>query len=46
FSNSFKKNRENQKKSDGKTGIFTQNHFRPNRFLYMVVTQKLITVNT
>ncbi|KAF0773185.1 Uncharacterized protein FWK35_00002041 [Aphis craccivora] len=27
FSNSFKKNREKQKKNDGKTGIFTQNQF-------------------
>ncbi|KAF0703624.1 Uncharacterized protein FWK35_00036207, partial [Aphis craccivora] len=25
FSNSFQKNREKQKKNDGKTGIFTQN---------------------
>ncbi|KAF0757360.1 Uncharacterized protein FWK35_00010349, partial [Aphis craccivora] len=27
FSNSFQKNREKQKKNDGKTGIFTQNQF-------------------
>ncbi|KAF0759860.1 Uncharacterized protein FWK35_00008837, partial [Aphis craccivora] len=27
FSNSFQKNREKQKKNDGKTGIFTQNTF-------------------
>ncbi|KAF0743460.1 Uncharacterized protein FWK35_00020025 [Aphis craccivora] len=40
----FKKIEKNKKKSDRKTGIFLRKtSFRPNRFFYMVVTQKLIT---
>ncbi|KAF0712307.1 Uncharacterized protein FWK35_00039153, partial [Aphis craccivora] len=42
----FSKNREKQKKNDGKTGILCKTSFRPNRFFYMVVIQKLITVST
>ncbi|KAF0766829.1 Uncharacterized protein FWK35_00020115, partial [Aphis craccivora] len=44
FSNSFQKNREKQKKNDGKTGIFTQNQFSTKSNFFMVVIQKLITV--
>ncbi|KAE9537268.1 hypothetical protein AGLY_006291 [Aphis glycines] len=43
FSNSFQKNREKQKKIDGKTGIFTQIQFSTESIFYMVVIQKLIT---
>ncbi|KAF0762890.1 Uncharacterized protein FWK35_00008993 [Aphis craccivora] len=43
FSDSFQKNREKQKKNDGKTGIFTQNQFSTKSIFFMVVIQKLIT---
>ncbi|KAF0759934.1 Uncharacterized protein FWK35_00022082 [Aphis craccivora] len=42
----FSKNQENKKKNDGKTDIFTQNQFSTKSIFYMVVIQKLITVNT
>ncbi|KAF0759984.1 Uncharacterized protein FWK35_00008284 [Aphis craccivora] len=35
-----------KKKNDGKTGIFTQNQFSTKSIFYMVLIQKLITVNT
>ncbi|KAE9527328.1 hypothetical protein AGLY_013026 [Aphis glycines] len=41
----LKKSRKTKKKNDGKTRIFTQTSFRPNRLFHMVVTQKLITLN-
>ncbi|KAF0772185.1 Uncharacterized protein FWK35_00003220, partial [Aphis craccivora] len=46
--NSFQKNLEKlkKKKNDGKTGIFTQDQFLTKSIFYMVVIQKLITVNT
>ncbi|KAF0769934.1 Uncharacterized protein FWK35_00001020, partial [Aphis craccivora] len=37
-----KKSRKTKKKSDGKSGILRKTSFRPNRFFYMDVTQKLI----
>ncbi|KAF0759329.1 Uncharacterized protein FWK35_00017352 [Aphis craccivora] len=41
---SFQKNREKQKKNDGKTEIFTQNQLSTKSiFFFMVVIQKLIT---
>ncbi|KAF0724549.1 Uncharacterized protein FWK35_00032452 [Aphis craccivora] len=43
----LKKIEKNKKKNDGKTGIFIRKtSFRPNRLFFMVVIQKLITVNT
>ncbi|KAF0702681.1 Uncharacterized protein FWK35_00032709 [Aphis craccivora] len=46
FPNSFQKRRENPKKIKEKREFLRKTSFRPNRFFYMVVTQKLITVNT
>ncbi|KAF0753988.1 Uncharacterized protein FWK35_00026298, partial [Aphis craccivora] len=46
FPNSFQKRREKPKKSNRKTGIFTQNQFSTKSIFYMVVIQKLITVKT
>ncbi|KAF0767792.1 Uncharacterized protein FWK35_00020686 [Aphis craccivora] len=47
FFNSFQKNREKQKKKMTEKREFLRKiSFRPNRFFYMVVIQKLITVNT
>ncbi|KAE9540053.1 hypothetical protein AGLY_005305 [Aphis glycines] len=37
FSNSFQKNREKQKKNDGKTAIFTQNQFSTKSIFFMIV---------
>ncbi|KAF0745507.1 Uncharacterized protein FWK35_00038547 [Aphis craccivora] len=42
----FSKKLRKTKKNDGKTGIFTQNQFSTKSIFYMVVIQKLITVNT
>ncbi|KAE9534027.1 hypothetical protein AGLY_008763 [Aphis glycines] len=42
----LKKIEKNKKKNDGKTGIFTLNQFSTKLIFYMVVTQKLTTVNT
>ncbi|KAF0737870.1 Uncharacterized protein FWK35_00032712 [Aphis craccivora] len=47
FSNSFQKNLEKQKKKmTEKREFLRKTSFRPNRFFYMVVIQKLITINT
>ncbi|KAF0760141.1 Uncharacterized protein FWK35_00007033 [Aphis craccivora] len=47
FSNSFQKNREKQKKKmTEKREFLRKTSFQPNRFFYMVVIQKLITVIT
>ncbi|KAF0742069.1 Uncharacterized protein FWK35_00026142 [Aphis craccivora] len=43
FPNSFQKRRENQKKIKEKREFSCKTSFRPNRFFYMVVIQKLIT---
>ncbi|KAF0764689.1 Uncharacterized protein FWK35_00001765 [Aphis craccivora] len=44
--NSFQKNREKQKKMTEKREFLLKTRFRPNRFFYMVVNQKIITINT
>ncbi|KAF0753812.1 Uncharacterized protein FWK35_00021235 [Aphis craccivora] len=46
FPNSFQKRREKPKKNKEKREFLRKTSFRPNRFFYMVVIQKLITVNT
>ncbi|KAF0761066.1 hypothetical protein FWK35_00038678 [Aphis craccivora] len=47
FPNSFQKRREKPKKKLRKNGEFLRKtSFRPNRFFYMVVIQKLITIKT
>ncbi|KAF0760329.1 Uncharacterized protein FWK35_00038397, partial [Aphis craccivora] len=47
FPNSFQKHREKSKKKIKKKREFLRKtSFQPNRFFYMVVIQKLITVNT
>ncbi|KAF0773852.1 Uncharacterized protein FWK35_00003100 [Aphis craccivora] len=43
FSNSFQKNREKQKKMTEKRDFLRKTSFRPNRFFFMIVIQKLIT---
>ncbi|KAF0688113.1 Uncharacterized protein FWK35_00030413 [Aphis craccivora] len=40
---SFQKNREKQKKMTEKREFLRKTSFRPNRFFFMVVIQKLIT---
>ncbi|KAF0773110.1 Uncharacterized protein FWK35_00001564 [Aphis craccivora] len=42
----FSKKSRKTKKNDGKTEIFTQNQFSPKSIFYMIVIQKLITINT
>ncbi|KAF0758539.1 Uncharacterized protein FWK35_00008469 [Aphis craccivora] len=42
----FKSAGKNQKNIKEKQEFLRQTSFRPNRFFYMVVIQKLITVNT
>ncbi|KAF0763810.1 Uncharacterized protein FWK35_00038467, partial [Aphis craccivora] len=42
----FKSVRKNRKKVTVKREFLRKTSFRPNRFFYMVVNQKLITVNT
>ncbi|KAF0751455.1 Uncharacterized protein FWK35_00007750 [Aphis craccivora] len=42
----FKSTGKNQKKIKEKREFLRKTIFRPNRFFYMVVIQKLITVNT
>ncbi|KAF0772169.1 Uncharacterized protein FWK35_00012125 [Aphis craccivora] len=44
--NSFQKHREKPKKIKEERKFLRKTSFRPNRFFYMVVIQKLITVNT
>ncbi|KAF0715563.1 Uncharacterized protein FWK35_00028615 [Aphis craccivora] len=46
FPNSFQKRQKNHKNIKEKREFLRQTSFRPNRFFYMVVIQKLITVNT
>ncbi|KAF0772685.1 Uncharacterized protein FWK35_00003994 [Aphis craccivora] len=47
FPTVFKKTKKNKKKKMMKKREFLhKTNFRPNRFFYMVVIQKLITVNT
>ncbi|KAF0771081.1 Uncharacterized protein FWK35_00007716 [Aphis craccivora] len=46
FHNSFQKRREKPKKIKEKREFLRKTSFRPNRFFYMVVIQKLITINT
>ncbi|KAF0772374.1 Uncharacterized protein FWK35_00015141 [Aphis craccivora] len=46
FPNSFQKHREKTKKIKEKREFLRKTSFRPNKFFYMVVNQKLITVNT
>ncbi|KAF0765548.1 Uncharacterized protein FWK35_00008161 [Aphis craccivora] len=46
FQQFSKKSRKTKKKNVGKTGIFTQNKFSTKSIFFMVVIQKLITVNT
>ncbi|KAF0715847.1 Uncharacterized protein FWK35_00038023 [Aphis craccivora] len=47
FPNSFQKRREKQKKKMmEKREFLRKTSFRPNRFFYMVIIQKLITINT
>ncbi|KAF0709812.1 Uncharacterized protein FWK35_00034166, partial [Aphis craccivora] len=41
----FKSVRKNSKKVTEKQEFLLKTSFRPNRFFYMVVIQKLITVN-
>ncbi|KAF0755211.1 Uncharacterized protein FWK35_00016243 [Aphis craccivora] len=42
----FKSDGKNQKKIKEKREFLRKTRFRPNRFFYMVVIQKLITVNS
>ncbi|KAF0755216.1 Uncharacterized protein FWK35_00015398, partial [Aphis craccivora] len=42
----FKKIEKNKKKNDGKREFLRKTSFRPNRYFYMVVIEKLITANT
>ncbi|KAF0752417.1 Uncharacterized protein FWK35_00035957, partial [Aphis craccivora] len=42
----FKSVRKNPKKVIEKREFYRKTSFRPNRFFYMIVNQKLITVNT
>ncbi|KAF0772934.1 Uncharacterized protein FWK35_00004258, partial [Aphis craccivora] len=46
FPTVFKKIDKNKKKVSEKREFLRKTSFRRNRFFYMVVTQKLITVNT
>ncbi|KAF0748712.1 hypothetical protein FWK35_00026514 [Aphis craccivora] len=49
FPNSFQKRRKKQKKKIKEKREFlrtSKTSFRPNRFFYMVVIRKIITVNT
>ncbi|KAF0711730.1 Uncharacterized protein FWK35_00038579, partial [Aphis craccivora] len=46
FPTVFKKIDKNKKKMTEKREILRNTSFRPNRFFYIVVIQKLITVNT
>ena len=46
FPTVFKKIEKNKKKMTEKREFLRKTSFRPNRFFYMVVIQKLITVNT
>ncbi|KAE9537903.1 hypothetical protein AGLY_005875 [Aphis glycines] len=46
FPTVFKKFEKNKKKMTEKREFLRKTSFRPNRFFYMVVIQKLITVNT
>ncbi|KAF0760884.1 Uncharacterized protein FWK35_00022104 [Aphis craccivora] len=46
FPNSFQKRWEKPKKIKEKREFLRKTSFRPNRFFYMVVIQKLITVNS
>ncbi|KAF0732761.1 Uncharacterized protein FWK35_00039012 [Aphis craccivora] len=46
FHNSFQKRREKPKKIKEKREFLRKTSFRPNRFFYMVVIQKIITVST
>ncbi|KAF0742623.1 Uncharacterized protein FWK35_00038943, partial [Aphis craccivora] len=46
FPTVFKRVRKNSKKVAEKREFLRKTSFRPNRFFYTVVNQKLITVNT
>ncbi|KAF0720890.1 Uncharacterized protein FWK35_00038846, partial [Aphis craccivora] len=47
FPNSFQKRREKPKKKiKEKQEFLRKTSFQPNRYFYMVVIQKLITINT
>ncbi|KAF0689212.1 Uncharacterized protein FWK35_00038176 [Aphis craccivora] len=46
FPNSFQKHLEKPKKIKEKREFLRKTSFRPNRFFYIVVIQKLITVNS